>query len=50
MDGTRILEALAFKYPGIEMGPIPKGIEVQATVETEVERPPATSVDIRQIA
>jgi len=38
------------KYPGIEMGHLPKGIEVQAMVESEVERPPATGVDITQIA
>jgi hypothetical protein len=50
IDGSHIVKSLAMKYPGIEMGYLPKGIEVQAMVEIEVERPPATGVDITQIA
>jgi len=30
MDGGEILRMLALKYPGIETGQLPKGIEVQA--------------------
>ena len=41
---------LASKYPGIEMGGLPKGIEIQVMVEINVERPPVTGVQIRQIS
>ena len=50
MDGGEILRMLAFKYPGIEMGQLPKGIEVQAMVDIDVERPPATGLEIHQSA
>jgi pyrimidine deaminase RibD-like protein len=49
-EGAEILRTLEHKYPGIEMGALPKGIEVQATVEIIVENPPATRLEIRQIS
>lgn len=49
-DGTEVLQMLASKYPGIEMGALPKGIEVQAIVEIVVEAPPATHIGIKQIS
>ncbi len=49
-EGTEILQMLKLKNPGIEMGALPKGIELQAMVEIEVERPPATSIQIKQIS
>jgi pyrimidine deaminase RibD-like protein len=50
LAGTEILEMLRHKYVGIEMGALPKGIEIQAMVEIEVERPPATAGQIKQIS
>ena len=44
MGGGEILRMLALKYPGIETGQLPKGIEVQAMVDIVVERPPATGL------
>jgi diaminohydroxyphosphoribosylaminopyrimidine deaminase/5-amino-6-(5-phosphoribosylamino)uracil reductase len=41
-DGTAILEMLKNKYIGIEMGALPKGIEVLAMVDIIVESPPTT--------
>ncbi|MGA8230464.1 MAG: hypothetical protein WB795_03200, partial [Candidatus Acidiferrales bacterium] len=49
-DGTPILSVLAHKYPGIEMGALPKGIEVQDMVEIVVESPPVTGFQIKQIS
>jgi hypothetical protein len=49
-EGTEILQMLKFKNPGIEMGALPKGIEIQDMVEIEVEYPPATSFQIKQIS
>jgi pyrimidine deaminase RibD-like protein len=48
--GTDILEILKYKYVGIEMGALPKGIEIQGVVEIIVENPPATGFQINQIA
>jgi pyrimidine deaminase RibD-like protein len=47
-DGSEILKMLKHKYPGIDMGSLPKGIEVQAMVEVEIEPPPATGLKIDQ--
>ena len=41
---------LASKYPGIEMGALPKVIEVQAMVDIVVESPPATHFGVKQIS
>lgn len=49
-DGNEILQMLASKYPGIEMGALPKGIEVQAMVDIVVESPPATHFGVKQIS
>jgi hypothetical protein len=50
MDGGEIVRMFALKYPGIEMGQLPKGIKIQAMVNIVVERPPATGLEIHQTA
>jgi pyrimidine deaminase RibD-like protein len=40
--GKQILEILSNKYIGINMGALPKGIEVQDQVDVELEQPSAT--------
>ncbi len=47
-DGTEILQRLQHKYPPIDMGALPKGIEPLATVEITVEYPPVKGFDVRQ--
>jgi len=49
IDGAEILQLLKHKYPGIEMGALPKGVEVQAMVDVIVESPPPTALEISQI-
>lgn len=49
IDGSEVLDMLRHKYPGIDMGSLPKGIEVQARIEVEIERPPATGFIINQV-
>ena len=41
-QGKQILEILSNKYIGINMGALPKGIEVQDQVDVELEQPSAT--------
>jgi hypothetical protein len=47
-DGAEILQKLQYKYPPIDLGALPKGIEPLATVEITVEYPPVKGLDIRQ--
>jgi pyrimidine deaminase RibD-like protein len=48
LNAPDLLGELSHKYLGIEMGAFPKGIEVLDVVEIEVERPPATVIEINQ--
>jgi pyrimidine deaminase RibD-like protein len=47
-EATELLQKLKYAYTGIDLGPLPKGIETLATVEITVEHPPVKGFDIQQ--